>query len=201
MLKQELTTLGETININALNNLEENVAEFLADLRAGVEELKIVAPQTPEEQYEIFMLKKRVIDTLVERVEIDIDRNLFVQIRLNLLDILRKDAESGGSTSGVQNFEAGTYTRINDICCAGKSYDNSLKMKSTKIMVWIFPRTFFDILFIRLRVLVYNSLNLRSRNSRSDFCWLSCSARSYEARASAILPRRRHRSACAEWMK
>ena len=26
-------------------------------------------------------------------------------------------------------------------------------------------------------------------------------ARSYEARASAIFPRRRHKSACAEWMK
>lgn len=58
------------------------------------------------------MLKKRAIDTLVERVEIDIDRNLFVQIRLNLLDILRKDAESGGATAGVQNFEGETYTRI-----------------------------------------------------------------------------------------
>jgi hypothetical protein len=75
-LKQELATLGETININALNNWEGNVVEILADLRAGVEDLKIVAPQTPEEQHEIFVLKKRVIDTLVERVEIDIDRNL-----------------------------------------------------------------------------------------------------------------------------
>ena len=111
-LKQELATLGKTININALNNWEENVAEFLADLRAGVEELKIVAPQTPEEQHEIFVLRKRVIDTLVERVEIDRDRNLFIKIRLNLLDILRKDAESGGSIAGVQNFEVGTYIHI-----------------------------------------------------------------------------------------
>jgi hypothetical protein len=107
-----LATLGETININTLNNGEENVAEFLADLRAGVEELKIVAPQTFEEQHEVFVLKKRIVDTLVERIEIDKDRNLFVQIRLNLLGILRKDAESGGSTAGVQNFEVGTCTRI-----------------------------------------------------------------------------------------
>jgi hypothetical protein len=121
-LKQELTTLGETININALNNWEDHVVEFLDDLRTGVEELKDVAPQTNEEQHEVFMLKKRVIDTLVERIEIDKDRNLHVQIRLNLLDILRNDAESGGSTSpaGVQNFEVGTYTRIHDICRAGQ---------------------------------------------------------------------------------
>ncbi|HRJ58631.1 MAG TPA: hypothetical protein PLV64_20265, partial [Anaerolineales bacterium] len=119
-LKQELATLGETININALNNWEENVVEFLADLRAGVEELKFVAPQTPEEQHDIFVLKKRVVDTLVESVDIDIDRNLSVLIRLNLLDILRKDAESGGSTAGVQNFEVGTYIRIPDMYPAGQ---------------------------------------------------------------------------------
>ena len=81
-------------------------------MRANVEELKLVAPQTPEEQHDIFVLKKRVIDTLVERVEIDRDRNLFVQIRLNLLDILRKDAESGSSTSGAQDFEGETYIHI-----------------------------------------------------------------------------------------
>ncbi len=86
------------------------MVEFLADLRAGVEELKFVAPQTPEEQHDFFVLKKRVVDTLVERVDSDIDRNLFVQIRLNLLDILRKDAESRGATAGVQNFEVETYT-------------------------------------------------------------------------------------------
>lgn len=68
------------------------------------------------------MLKKRVVDTLVERVDIDIDRNLFVQIRLNLLDILRKDAESGGSTAGVQNFEVGTYTRIRSVLVRLRHY-------------------------------------------------------------------------------
>jgi hypothetical protein len=114
-LKHELTTLGETININALNNWEENVSEFLANLITSVEELKIAAPHTSEEQLEIFVLKRRVIDTLVEHIEINRDRNLFVQIRLNPLDILRKDAESGGSTAGVQNFEVGTYTRIPDL--------------------------------------------------------------------------------------
>ena len=96
------------------------MVEFLIGLSAIVEELKIVAPQTPEEQHDIFVLKKRVIDTLVERVDIDIDRNLFLQIRLHLLDILLKDAESGGSTAGVQNFEVETCILIHDICRARK---------------------------------------------------------------------------------
>ena len=93
-------------DLSALEDWESKVVEFLVDLRAGVDELKTVAPQTLEEQHEVFLVKKRVVDTLVERVEIDIGRNLFVQIRLNLLNILRKDAESGGSTAGVQSFEA-----------------------------------------------------------------------------------------------
>jgi len=53
--------------------------------------------------------------TDVERIEIDGDRNLLVQIRLNLLNIPRKDAESEGSTAGVQDFEGETYTRIQSL--------------------------------------------------------------------------------------
>ncbi len=109
-LRRELASLGETININALEDWEASVAEFLADLKAGVDELKIVTPQIPEEQHAVFLLKKRVVDTLVERVEIDRERNLHVQIRLNLLDILRKDARNG-TTAGVQNSEVEIYSR------------------------------------------------------------------------------------------
>lgn len=113
-LKRELSLLGEAININALDDWEKNVAEFFADLRAGVDELKTVTPQTPEEQHEFFLLKKRVVDTLVERIEIDKERNLHVQIRLNLLDIHRKDARNE-TNAGAQNSEGEIYTRIPDI--------------------------------------------------------------------------------------
>jgi hypothetical protein len=64
-----------------LENWDENVAEFLVDLKAGVDELKTAAPQTPEEQHEIFLLKKQVVVTLVERIEIDRERNLHAKIR------------------------------------------------------------------------------------------------------------------------
>jgi hypothetical protein len=110
-LRRELASLGEAININTLEDWEASVAEFLADLKAGVDELKTVTPQMPEEQHAVFLLKKRVVDTLVERVEIDKERNLHVQIRLNLLDILRKDARSG-ITAGVQNSEGEIYSHI-----------------------------------------------------------------------------------------
>lgn len=69
-LKNEFPSLGEAVNIGALEDWESKVVEFLADLKAGIDELKTVAPQTPEEQHEVFLVKKRFIDTLVERIEI-----------------------------------------------------------------------------------------------------------------------------------
>ncbi len=87
-------------------------------MKAGVDELKTVAPQTAEEQHSVFLLKKQVVDTLVERIEIDKERNLHVKIRLDLLGIIRKDA-GNGTTGVVQNSEVEIYTRIPDLYRAG----------------------------------------------------------------------------------
>ena len=85
----------------------------------GIEELKIVAPLQSEERHAVFLPKKPVIDTLAELVTIDKDRNLNVQIRLNLLGIVREAAEGAGST-GVQVSKDGIHTRIFDIYRAGQ---------------------------------------------------------------------------------
>jgi hypothetical protein len=42
----------------------------LEDLQAGVAELKDTAPQNEEELYNLFLLKKQIVDTLVEQVTI-----------------------------------------------------------------------------------------------------------------------------------
>jgi hypothetical protein len=57
-LKRELSTLGQAININALNDWEAKFSEYLADLRAGIDESKKAAPQNEEERHVIFLLKK-----------------------------------------------------------------------------------------------------------------------------------------------
>ena len=90
-LKHELSSSGQAININALNNWEASVNEYLADLQAGIEELNNAAPQTEEERQEIFRLKKRVVDTLVKRITLKKDPELGVEVRLNLLDIIEKE--------------------------------------------------------------------------------------------------------------
>ena len=117
-LRKELSSLGKAVKINALEDWESKVLEFLANLKAGVDELKTVTPQTPEEQHEVFLVKKRVVDTLVERIQIDRERNLQVQIRLNLIEIIGKDAQDE-SIAAVQFHEAEIYTRIHDIYRVG----------------------------------------------------------------------------------
>jgi len=106
-LKHELSSLGQAISINALNNWEASVSEYLADLQAGSEELNNAAPQKEEERQEIFRLKKRVVDTLVKRITIDRDRELSVEIGLNLLDIIEEEPQS----SAVHLGKDGIYTR------------------------------------------------------------------------------------------
>lgn len=90
-LKRELSSLGHAININSLKNWETKLAEYFADLQAGIQELKNAAPQDDEEQRQVFMLKKQMIDTLVERATINKNREIKVEIRLDLLAILDKD--------------------------------------------------------------------------------------------------------------
>ena len=102
--------------INALNDWEAKVEEYFADLQAGIDELKNAAPLTEEEQHEIFQLKKQVVNTLVDRVTVNRDRELTVTLRLNLLKILE-----GGSNSGAVHLgQFGTYTHIPDIYRAGQ---------------------------------------------------------------------------------
>lgn len=52
-LKHDLSSLGQAININALNNWEASVNEYLADLQAGIEELNNAAPPSTSFSYKI----------------------------------------------------------------------------------------------------------------------------------------------------
>jgi hypothetical protein len=102
--KRDLSALGQTININALDNWEAKFEEYLADLQAGVEALKDTAPQNEEERHNLFLLKKQIVDTLVEQVTISKNREIKVEIRLDLLAILDQDA-------GLENLSPAAYSR------------------------------------------------------------------------------------------
>jgi hypothetical protein len=64
------------------------VREYLADLQAGLESLN-TEPQSEEERQEIFELKRQATKTLVRRITIDLNRELYVDICLDLLAIMK----------------------------------------------------------------------------------------------------------------
>jgi hypothetical protein len=82
--------------------------EYLADLQAGVAELKEDTPHKDEEKYRLFLLKKKVVDTLVEEAKIDRNRELNVVIHVDLHKILDQDA-------GLENISPVTYSKRGEI--------------------------------------------------------------------------------------
>lgn len=82
-LKRELASIQQEFDIHSLGDWETRVIEYLADLQVGIESLNAV-PQSEDEQGEIFELKRQAVNTLVKRITIDRNRELHVDISLNL---------------------------------------------------------------------------------------------------------------------
>ena len=102
-LKQEMEMVTDQSLLSVLNQWEEHAREYFADLKVGLLELNTV-PQTDEERLEQFELKRKIVNTLVEKVYIHKDRSLEVTIRLNLLQMIRQ------RPSADQVPPAGTYS-------------------------------------------------------------------------------------------
>lgn len=103
-LKKEMGTVADLDLLAALYGWEEKAREYFADLQAGLEELNAV-PQTDEGRHEQFEMKRRVVNTLVEQVTIQKNRELKVTFRLNLLALAQR------YFSVDQVPQAGTCTR------------------------------------------------------------------------------------------
>ena len=69
-------------------------------LQAGIEELNRAAPQTPEEQHRNFLLKKELVDELVEEVIIDGKRDIQVEFRAKIIDLAVSKRALGFPTDG-----------------------------------------------------------------------------------------------------
>ena len=81
-----------------LGDWEATVEEYLADLQMGLESLN-AAPQNDEQRQEIFALKKQIANTLVKKITIDRNRELHVEVSLNLIKLM-KDQSDNSSTRG-----------------------------------------------------------------------------------------------------
>jgi DNA invertase Pin-like site-specific DNA recombinase len=97
-LKGELLSLQQTIDESLLTNWEGKVRQYLDDLQDGLQELNSV-PETPQGQSKILDLKRRTLEMLVEKIVVDRTLQYTVTIRLDLLNLLEKDANAGGSTN------------------------------------------------------------------------------------------------------
>ena len=63
------------------------INDYVAGLQAGIEEMNRATPQTLEEQYRNFLLKKELVDELVEEAIINDKRDIQVQFRVKIIDL------------------------------------------------------------------------------------------------------------------
>jgi len=93
-LKNELTTVQE-LDDRLLVDWESKVKRYLEDLQDGIQGLN-AEPANEEEWLEAITLKQHIVQLLVERVDIDVNRQLTVTIHLNLLELLEESLKNGG---------------------------------------------------------------------------------------------------------
>ena len=92
-LKRRETAIQEEMNTYADLDFDARVSAYVKDLQAGLEELNSTNPQTPEERHALFLMKKRLVDTLLEEAVINGNRQIQIKFRadlVNLVDINRK---------------------------------------------------------------------------------------------------------------
>jgi hypothetical protein len=87
-LKRRLATLEQEIEIYARLDWEEKVKDYVADLQVGIEGLNKANPKTPDEKHHIFLLKKQMVDELVAGAMIDGKRDIQVEFRAKIMDLV-----------------------------------------------------------------------------------------------------------------
>jgi DNA invertase Pin-like site-specific DNA recombinase len=88
-VKRRLTTIERAKEDFTKLDLEERVKKYVAELQSEVAELINADPQTPEERHEVFLLKKRIVDTVLAEVRIDENRGIYVKLRTDFLNQAR----------------------------------------------------------------------------------------------------------------
>ena len=120
-LKRELASCQQTIDLKAIEGWEEKVAEYLADLKSGLEWLN-APPQDEEEAHRQFEEKRWVVQTLVERVNIGKDRDIKTVFKLDVLKILNRLAEFSELMKGeIYSYTPASPARHPAAVCASPS--------------------------------------------------------------------------------
>jgi len=109
-IKKKMSHHNEVLQTKRLKDWEEITKDYLNDLKAGLEWLKI-APLNEEERVQKFNLKQRLVRVLVEKIVIGKDRQITITLALDLLGIIAAQSKA------VNIQQAGTYTRRRSSLC------------------------------------------------------------------------------------
>ncbi|MHC1740156.1 MAG: recombinase family protein [Anaerolineaceae bacterium] len=102
-IKKKINNQNELEQVDRLKNWESITIDYLKELSAGLEWLKI-APLNEEERIQKFQLKQRLVRVLVEKIVIGKDRKIEITIAMDLLGII------AAQSTAVQIQSVGTYT-------------------------------------------------------------------------------------------
>ncbi len=80
-VQRRLTTIERTKDDFTKLDLEEQIKKYVAELQSEMADLIHVDPQTPEERHQVFLFKKRIVDTVLEEVRIDEGREIHIKFR------------------------------------------------------------------------------------------------------------------------
>ena len=100
-LKRREAAIQEEMNTYADLDFDDRVSAYVKDLQAGLEELNSANPQSAEERHTLFLMKKRLVDTLLEEVVIDGDRQIQIKFRADLVNLVggnEKESSSSGES-------------------------------------------------------------------------------------------------------
>ena len=80
-VQRRLTAIEQEKNAFTQLDLEEQAKKYVAELQSERTGLIHANPQTPEERHQVFLLKKRIVDTVLEEARIDKNREIHVKFR------------------------------------------------------------------------------------------------------------------------
>jgi hypothetical protein len=102
-LKRRLAAIEQEMDAHANIDLEAQVNAYMADLQAGIEELKNAAPKAPEERHHFFLLKKRMVDMVVVEATIDGNRDIHVKFRVDFNNLAEGNVVSDKKAPDLPN--------------------------------------------------------------------------------------------------
>ena len=85
-VKRRLTSIEQEKDVFTKLDLEEQIKKYVADLQAEMTELINANPQTSEARHQVFLLKKRIVDTVLVELRIDENRQIHIKFRTDFLN-------------------------------------------------------------------------------------------------------------------